>query len=338
MKFYLYLLLIILSCSSPKDPTKKFDINSVETISIKEKIIDFNTIEITTAPILTLIGDYFFVTDLATSTGKGIQIYNKNTLNYITKTCELGEGPGEIIRIGEIAKSHNNKEFWMPDFAKLQLFKFEIDSLIADNEYKPSFSIPITNDFFLTRFNVISDSLAVGSGVEVLSSGTFRVALGKWDLKRNKTEKFGYEHPELDGKRTNAFFTYSQHQSLMALSYINYDILSIFNQDGALQFNIIGKHEMSEENKNLHFFGPINITENYIIVSYSGKPAFKRDKNKRPKSIEPSKLLFFNLNGKLEKVVETEYGIISFVVDEDNKRIICSFSDRENQIGYFNYD
>lgn len=338
MKKYYYLLLFILSCSSPSDPTEKFDLNSVENTSYKEKIINLNTIEITTAPILTLIGDYLFVTDLATSSGKGIQVYNKNNLDYVTSTCELGEGPGEIMRIGEIAKSHNNKEFWMPDFAKLQAFKFDIDSLIADKEYKPGFSIPITNDFFLTRFNVVSNSVAIGSGVEVLSTGTFRVSLGKWDLNSNQTEKFGYEHPALSGKRTNAYFTYSQNQSLMALSYINYDILSVFDPDGNLQYNITGKNELTEENQKLHFFGPSKITDNFIVASYSGKPAFKRDKNKRPISVEPTKLLFFDLTGKLKKVLETEFGIISFVIDEDNKRIICSFSDRENPIGYFNYE
>ncbi|MCH7411056.1 TolB-like 6-bladed beta-propeller domain-containing protein [Belliella sp. DSM 111904] len=338
MKAFYYLLILLLTCCSLKDSVEKFDIISVETLDFSDKIKDFDTEETMTFPHLTIIGDFLFVTDLATSIGKGVHIYNKNTMNYITSTCELGEGPGEITRIGEIAKSYNNKEFWMPDFAKLQAFKFDIDSLLVNKDYKPRVSLPIKNDFFLTRFNVLSDSLAIGSVLEPLSSGTFRISLGKWNLKRNETKKIGYEHPKLEGKRTNAYFNYSHKHSLMALSYFNYDILSVFDKDGNLKYNITGKNELNEENRKLRFFGPVNITSNYIIASYSGNPAFKRDINQRPKGVEPSKLLFFSLNGKLEKILETGFGIISFTIDEDNKRIICSFSDRENQIGYFPYE
>lgn len=338
MKTYYYLFILALSCCTVKDPIEKFDLNSVPNIDIHEEIEDFIANETITAPTLTIIGNYLFVTDLATSIGKGVQIYNKNTLDYITSTCELGEGPGEVTRIGEIATSYNNNEFWMPDFAKLQAFKFEIDSLLIDKDYKPQVSIPIRNDFFLTRFSVLSDSVAIGSGLEVLSSGTFRISLGKWDLEKNETKKIGYEHPKLVGKRTNASFNYSHKQSLMALSYFNYDILSVFDKDGNLQYNIKRKNELIEENRKLRFFGPVNITSNYIIASYSGKPAFKRDINQRPEGVQPSKLLFFGLNGKLEKVIETGFGIISFTIDEDNKRIICSFSDREIPIGYFHYE
>ncbi len=208
MKIKLIFILIIFGCSKT-EPAQKFKISTENTIDVSANILDFETDQIISMPYITVLDQYLLITDLMATSEKGIHIYNKNSLQFITSTVELGEGPGEIMRIGEVALTSKNNEFWMPDLAKLQAFKFDLDSILLDSSYKPTVSIPIPNDFFLVGYSVVSDSIALGSGVEVLSPSTFRVSLVKWNLITGEAEKFGYEHPSLANQSTNAFFNYS---------------------------------------------------------------------------------------------------------------------------------
>ncbi len=124
----------------------------------------------------------------------------------------------------------------------------------------------------------------------------------------------------------------------MALAYTNYDILSVFDKNGDIKFNFLGEMEFESENPNFKFFNQVRITDEYIIASYLGDSGIKLDDNKRPKGVQPGKLLFFNLAGKLEKVIDTGHQIMTFAVDEDNSRVFCYFTDREVPIGYINYE
>lgn len=125
---------------------------------------------------------------------------------------------------------------------------------------------------------------------------------------------------------------------IMALAYTNYDILSVFDKNGDIKFNVLGEMEFESEDPNFKFFNQVRITDEYIIASYLGDSGIKLDDNKRPKGVQPGKLLFFNLAGKLEKVIDTGHQIMTFAVDEDNSRVFCYFTDREVPIGYINYE
>lgn len=335
MKTKSILLFLIFFACGKHDNSKKFQINAEDVIDLSNDIVDFETIQIISLPHVTILDEYILITDLNATIGKAIHIYDKNSLHYITSTAEIGEGPGEIMRIGEIALSYNNKEFWIPDFGKLRAFKFNLDSILILRDYKPNVSIPIHSDFFLTRYNVISDSIALGSGVEVLSPGTFRISLGKWNLKTGKVEKFGYEHPDLAKKRTNGFFNYSLSKKLMALAYSNHNILSVFDENGNIKFNLLGEIDKAKESKNPKYFSQVSILDNLIITSYLGGSGFKLNSDKRPVGVHPNQLLFFNLSGELEKVVDTGHQMMTFTIDEENQRIFCYFPEREIPIGYF---
>ncbi|MCH7402745.1 BF3164 family lipoprotein [Belliella kenyensis] len=334
---YLIIFATFFSCSS-RTPEKKFNTADVKTVYVSDKIIDFETDQIIKRPHLTIQGEYFIVTDLSTLTDRGILLYNKNSLEYITRTGVIGEGPGEIIKYGLPATSYKKNEFWMPDFAKLKMFKFDIDSVILDPEYKPNHSLSFENENFLTRFEVISDSIAVGAALEVLSYNSARVRLGKYNLISGKTEKFGYEHPKLKNEKTRAFFDYSHSQKRMALSYAFHDLITLFDLEGNLICNILGTKEFDNENGKLAFFSQVKITDKYIIASYRNKPKFRFDENKRPISNGSEILLFFDLKGNLIKVLDTGHEIDYFVADEENNLIFCSFLNREVPIGYFHYD
>ncbi|AFL82846.1 hypothetical protein Belba_0177 [Belliella baltica DSM 15883] len=334
---YFILLVLQISCQE-KDPTKRFKISEAEMIDVSNKIIDLEIEQIIKRPHLEIQDDYLIVTDLSSLTDRGILLFNKNSLEFVSRTGILGEGPGEITRYGLLANSNKTNEFWMPDFSKLRIFNFKIDSAILDLDYKPSVSLPFNNENFLTRFEVISDSMAVGVALEVLDVNSARVRLGRYNLNTGKTSFFGYEHPKLKGQKTRGFFDYSHKNKMMALSYAFHDLITVFDQNGHLKFNILGEKEFDNENGKLGFFSQIKITQNYIIAAYRNKPRFRIDENKRPISNGSEILLFFNLDGELIKIYNVGFEIDYFSVDETNARIFISFLDRETPIGYFQYD
>jgi hypothetical protein len=332
-----FILLILFGCHI--DPDKKFTLSGVPVMDVSEKITDLETDQILTSPVPYISGKYLMLVDIQTNISeKGVHIFDKDSLKYLGSTGIVGEGPGEIIQYGEIAITPDENVFWMPDFAKIQMFRFHVDSALMDENYLPQVSLSFPNDFFLARLKFVSEELAVGSGVEVLSPSTFRTSLGKWEFLSGKVEKFGDEHPRLKNERTNAYFDYSYDHQLMALSYADYDVLSVFDAQGNAKFNLIGEKEFDNENRNLKFFGQVQFTKDYIFSSYLGDHHTLFDANGNPIPVMPSKLLMFDLEGNLMKILETGHDIRFFAVDGVQNRVICYFYDREIPIGYFSYD
>ncbi len=332
----LLLLFFLIGCKN--DPSKKFTMDETLLVDVSAEIIDLDTEQLLSSPILTTSGRFLIITDMKSNDQKGIHIYDKRSLQYLASTGIQGEGPGEITRYGEIGVTPKENEFWVPDLAKVKIFKFNMDSVFLDKNYLPGISKPFSYDFFLSRFKFISEDRAIGTGVEVLTPNTFRTSLGSWNLTSGEVIKIGYEHPKLKNERTNAYYDYSFQHNIMALSYVNHDIITVFDNQGDIKFNILGPNEFDNQNRKLEFFGQIHIGNQYIFTRYLGDKGVVLDDNLTHKSVQASKFLMFDLEGNLFKILETGHEIRYFAVDEEGKRIFSYFMDRENPIGYFYYE
>lgn len=93
--------------------------------------------------------------------------------------------------------------------------------------------------FFLTDFKFLNEELVIGSGLEPLSTSSFRISLGKWDLNSEEITKFGDEHPKLKGERTNAYLDYSHKHQLIDLTHTNHDIMTNYELDGQIKFHVL---------------------------------------------------------------------------------------------------
>lgn len=338
-KYYFFIYAIIIgTIGCGKDETiKRFKLTDFEPINVSDQIIDFETDQLIAIPVLTIMDDLLIVKDGSGLSNNFIHLFEKNTLKHLNSVGLLGEGPGEFMNSGQITVGYNPNEFWLAENSKMKMFKFDKDSALVDKNYKPSISKPMGNDFFLSRFQFMSDSLAIGAGIEVLSTNTFRVRLGIWNLNQGSTSKFGYEHPKLTNERTNAFFSYSKAHQMFALAYSSHDIMSILSLDGGLKFNIIGEKEFDNDNRRIGFFDRVHIDSNQIIALYLSDERFVIKDGAAPRGKGATKLLFFDLEGNLQKIIETGHEIYNFAVDEENNRVFCYFIDREIPIGYFKY-
>ena len=81
-------------------------------------------------------------------------------------------------------------------------------------------------------------------------------------------------------------------------------------------------------------FYDIEFTDKNIITSYAGENRTIVKGNIK-KGNYPSKLLFFDLDGNYLKTIETKFKFSYFCIDEENKRVIAYFIDREEPLGYF---
>ena len=330
-----FLLMFLLSCAAKSE--REFELDEGQPLDVSESIIDIDTDPLIAFPFFEITEDYLIIADSKT-VDKGIHIFERKSFTYLGTTGQVGEGPGQLSRYGPVAFSSSGKEFWMPDFGKLKMFKFDMDSALADQAYLPSISKPFGMDFFLTRLKIVDEDVAIGAGLEPLSKSTFRISLGRWDLSSGEISKFGEEHPGLIGKRTNAYFDYSLRHQIMVLAHTNHDILTVYDTNGIVKYHVLGERKFNNDNRRLKFFGPVQITENYIFTSYLGKEGFELDENNTPKAVSKTKILAFDLDGNLVKIFETGHELGLFIVDEWDKRVICYFNDREIPIGYFNYE
>jgi hypothetical protein len=200
--------------------------------------------------------------------------------------------------------------------------------------FKPTINIELPNDLFVVRFGFLNDSIIIGKAVKWTSNSSFEMAMAKLNIKTNITEKFGYENPEALGAKTNSFFALSVENNFYVNSYSRCDLLTICDLKGNLRYNIYGPGWFdSNQNNNSYFFG-VDLFDKTIIASYIGDSRLVT-KGNISKGNSPSKFIVFDMQGNYLKTIDTGFEFSRFCVDEENKRIIAYFSDREEPLGYF---
>ena len=333
--FTFLLILFIIACKTNTQQPEKYQKHRNNIVSVQNKIIDIKPEIIFGKSWLYIIDDILIVAEQRAYNEKGIHLFNKNTFKYITSTAIIGKGPNEVAALGTIGIDSKNKILWVTDNGKKLRWKFPLDSILNNEMYKPTEKLNLYDDLYLSRYGFLNDSIVLGKAMRVLNIGGFDMAMAKLNINTNVTEVYGYEHPEVYGKRTNSFFALSVKNNFYVNCFAFCDLMTICDLDGNLKYNIYGKKWFNKERKNIYFDG-VDLFDKYIIASYVGDERIVYDEHKRPKENCSSKLMIFNLKGDYIKTIDTEYEIISFCIDEENDRLIAYFDGRENPLGYFN--
>jgi len=299
-------------------------IDDIKTDILLGRIVQLNTID-----------NYLIVTDLATSSNKGIHVYNKNSLKYITSTGIIGQGPGELTRYGRIGIDNINKNIWVPDHGKMVMWKFEIDSILNNPLYKPSEKLKLNHNLFLERFDFLNDSIILGKAVRVLSNNSFSMVTAKLNFKKNEAQPYGYENPKAIGKKSNSFFKLSKDDNFYVNCYLYLDLITICDLGGNVKFNIYGP-DTKNDHYEKSYYQQAEIINDYIIASYNGEADIIINEHKRPVANNPSKFLIFKKDGTYIETIELGNKFTFFCVDKENKRVIVYFENREHSLGYFN--
>ena len=144
-----------------------------------------------------------------------------------------------------------------------------------------------------------------------------------------------YEHPKILKKRF--VFAASKEHNLYVEAHRYSDLLTICDLYGNLVTNIYGPDwNDNQTNKTAYYSKPI-FYKDKIIVSYSGKDSFTKDKGGMPRAVLSTMFQVFDIEGNYIKTLDVGYDIQDFCCDEKSNRLIMILDD-DIQFGYLNLD
>ena len=322
IRFILYtcLLFILFSCDDKQ--TDVYQTRRDNVVNVKLEKLDFgDDILMGRGTRIYVLDDFLEFSDYSSSE-KMIHLLDKSTLSYVASIGDLGQGPGEIISLGQVMQNERKDKLYVSDLGHLCIYSYDIDSLKKDEDYKPYVKYHMQRDMIPTYLTFVSDTLCFATYVQYIDNKTTRRVSGKWNMKTNEVKLMDYIQPDVKNYQTN--YAYSKKHNLFVEAHGRADLISIFDSSFNLKHNVYGPDWDDGDDQKLNFF-PTVICNGYIISAYSGSSY--RD------YMLPTKLLVFKMNGDYVKTLETGCKIHFMSADEDNERLFLSL-DEEFQFAY----
>lgn len=322
---YFLLIMISLSCCTQNPSTEIFQHKRNNIINIHNKIKEINIENILISNIsrIYLINDYLIIGDYKTQ-DKLINIFNKNTFNYVTSCTYQGLGPGEIANMGYIGVNEEKNSFYVSDHGKQKIFYYDLDSVFTNPDYEPKEKIKMNGNSFPDKYQYINDTLSISLIIEPTGSSGYNQSVAKWNMNTGNITPMKYKHPDIVQKRIN--ITANQKKNCYVECYSFYDLMTICDFDGNLKYNIYGPSWSTSKTRK-QYYGKVIFCKDDIFALYSGENSLSKNKDLHIKSNHPTKFIIFDQNGNYIQTLETEYQIIDFCYDQDNNRIIMVLDD-----------
>lgn len=274
--------------------------------------------------------DRYFILIDPQSTDNQIHFFDKKDFSYIAGTGHPGEGPHELTNCGEIIPDGINRRIYVPDFGKMKLLSFDLDSILLNPNYLPECIIDINKTETPFVYSYFNDTLCYVCCMTIKPGEYFQESLATWNMKSGEIRPLISGHPEVERKRIR--YAVSLENNLIAVSYDHHDLLSIYDLKGNLKHNIYGPEwDNATSNAMIYYYGSIIICNNRIIVGYSG------ERNPDVGNITVSRLLVYDLEGNYIKTLNVGYNVVLFSYDLEYNRIMMVLDD-EIQFAYLDLD
>lgn len=324
MKENIKLVLIIFLCGActSKVQNEKWHNQRTNIVSVKDdiKAIDMEDVLIGSLAQPYIFGEYLVVADYK-SNDQLVRIFNKQTFKYLLSLGDVGQGPKEISSLGAIAWNEKEHSLYVTDHGQRRILSYNLDSLLNNPLYSPQVKLNFSDVGFPNDYYYINDTLSYGSFIQPTAS-SFTQTSGKWNMRTGKIELITYAHPADDKKRI-AFNLSIKHHTLIE-SNRRFDLISLYNMDGELQYNVYGPNWDQKGDRKEHFKDVV-ICDDKIVASYIGEDW----NNNNGATI----FHVFTITGDYLKTLDVDRKINYFCYDADNKRIIMNL-DSEDQFAY----
>lgn len=319
------LSILMLGCTtSPKEKYQKSRNNLVNVHDkIKELIIDDPLISGYSN--MYIMDKYLIITDWRAH-DKQIHLFDKKDFRHLTSTTRVGQGPNEIIHINAIIPDEKHGKFYAIDGGKRKLFSYDLDSLLADNNYSFTTKADLVWNY-PANFTYVEDTFTIAQMADFNANGEGKLSAGIWNLSTG-TYKKGYEHPSVE---ENIFqFAASPEANLYIICYSYYDLMTICDINGNLRCNIYGP-KWKDKSRDFKYFSMGScIGGDKVYALYSGKERNRRDNY-------PEQIIVFDTEGNYLKTLNVGYKLIGLCYDKDNYRLILNFDD-DIQFGYLDLE
>lgn len=269
-----------------------------------------------------ILGDYLMIKDYK-SFNEQIHLFDKDSFKYLKSTAPVGQGPDEITVIGHIGINEPEHKFYVSDHGKQKIFSYDVDSVLSEPFYSPQVKMEMNKELFPSRYHYINDTLCIGVIIEPTGVSTFKQFTAKWNMKTGEITPLKYNHPDIEKKRICVAVSVEHEMYVECNS--RYDLMSIFDLNGNLKYNVYGPNWDARGDRKHHYSTPL-FYKDKIIALYSGG-------DYQGKGYAPTGFHVFSLNGEYVKTINVGYRILNFCYDKDNDRLVFCFDD-EIQFGY----
>ncbi|MCL2311573.1 MAG: 6-bladed beta-propeller [Firmicutes bacterium] len=323
-----FLCAICFSCAHNSE-TEKYQSKRDNIVNVREKVKEIETGDVLIGPIarVQMVENYLIIIDVK-SLDKLIRLFDKNSFHYITGVTRNGQGPGEIIIIGHLAANEANGKFYVTDHGKLNIFSYDLDSVLADTAYMPNVKLKLDKKSFPDKYYYFNDTLCMGRIIEFTGNKNFKQHVAKWNMQTGEIIPMKYSHPKIRNKST--LFAASAEHDIYVETYERYDLLTICSFNGDLKYNIYGPKWDKRGTGKTCYYGIVRFCNDKIVAAYSGG-------NYNNDEYFPTKFFIFDLDGNYLKTLDVGYKIYDFCFDKENNRIIMSLNDMI-QFAYLDLD
>ena len=331
MKHIIYFVLFVSfmsSCFKNSNIEKKQD-HSANIIDVKELVkeivIDTPLIGGWARPFI--VNDYLLISD-SQSEEKLIYVFDKNNFSYLMGVGDVGEGPNEITNMGVIVPNEEHHRFFVPDYGKLKILSYNVDSILKNPFYRPELKGDMKELQFPDRFVYVNDTFCIARSIVVGESKYFQQSLVKWNMLTGDMELLVEGHPKIERKRSQ--FAVSLKHNLIVDCYAHHDLMTIYDLDGNLKYNIYGPYWDDKTSNDMVYYDAVVICKDRIVAAYAG------GRNWDDEGF-PNCFQVYDFDGNYIKTLNIGRKICNFCYDQELNRLIMVLND-EIQFAYLNLD
>ena len=282
--------------------------------SVKEIIIDTPLIGGWARPFI--VNDYLLISD-SQSEEKLISIFDKNNFSYLMGVGDAGEGPDEV-----------HHRFFVPDYGKLKVLSYSVDSILKNPFYRPEVKGDMKELQFPDRFVYVNDTFCIARSIMVGESKYFQQSLVRWNMLTGEMKLLVEGHPKVERKRSQ--FAVSLEHNLIVDCYAHHDLMTIYDLDGNLKYNIYGPYWDDKTSNDMVYYDAVVICKDKIVAAYAG------GRNWSDEGF-PNCFQVYDFDGNYIKTLNIGRKICNFCYDQELNRLIMVL-DNEIQFAYLNLD
>ena len=320
MKRIVYFVLFVFFASScfRNSDVEKSQNHSTNIIdvkeSVKEIIIDTPLIGGWARPFI--VNDYLLISD-SQSEEKLISIFDKNNFSYLMGVGDAGEGPNEITNMGVIVPDEVHHRFFVPDYGKLKVLSYSVDSILKNPFYRPEVKGDMKELQFPDRFVYVNDTFCIARSIMVGENKYFQQSLVRWNMLTGEMKLLVEGHPKVERKRSQ--FAVSLEHNLIVDCYAHHDLMTIYDLDWD-----------DKTSNDMVYYDAVVICKDKIVAAYAG------GRNWSDEGF-PNCFQVYDFDGNYIKTLNIGRKICNFCYDQELNRLIMVL-DNEIQFAYLNLD
>ena len=316
MKRIVYFVLFVFFASScfRNSDVEKSQNHSTNIIdvkeSVKEIIIDTPLIGGWARPFI--VNDYLLISD-SQSEEKLISIFDKNNFSYLMGVGDAGEGPNEITNMGVIVPDEVHHRFFVPDYGKLKVLSYSVDSILKNPFYRPEVKGDMKELQFPDRFVYVNDTFCIARSIMIGENKYFQQSLVRWNMLTGEMKLLVEGHPKVERKRSQ--FAVSLEHNLIVDCYAHHDLMTIYDLDGNLKYNIYGPYWDDKTSNDMVYYDAVVICKDKIVAAYAG------GRNWSDEGF-PNCFQVYDFDGNYIKTLNIGRKICNFCYDQELNRLI----------------